>query len=101
MWDPAPSLLRVQDPLLGEVIASAGDVSHVPTRDQQRIGAEADPPVTAHVLSPCGSPGRSAGTSRADQQVTFLAPFRAHPSRPRTGGGYLTAHLAEDHGRAG
>src|SRR5262249_32755346 len=88
MRDPAPSILGIQAPLLGEVIASAGDVRHVPARDQQRIGAKADPAVAADVLSPSGNPGRSARTPRTDQQVTFLAPFRAHPSRPRANGAY-------------
>ena len=94
MWDPAPSILGIQDPLLGEVVASAGDVRHVPTRDQQRIGAKADPAVAADVLSPSGSSGRRARTPCADQQVTFLAPLRTHPSRPRANGAYLP----EEHG---
>ena len=88
MSDPAPSVLGVQHPFLGEVIACAGDVCHVPARDQERIRAKADPPVAAHVRSPCTGTRSIAGTVLPDEKVALLAPFSAHPMRPWANGGY-------------
>jgi hypothetical protein len=91
MGDPAPSIARVQDPLLGEVITRAGDVGHVAARDQERIRTEANPPVPARFPTSCGTYGGGAGTTLADQEVALIAPFCVHPPGLQADSGWVTA----------
>src|SRR5205823_5911412 len=80
VFDPTPAVLGVQDVSLGDVVAGAGDVGHVPAGDQQGVRGKLRPLAGTRVRAGSWRTRAVAGAAEARDQPAPRAFGLAHRS---------------------